>query len=160
MAALQLTGGAAIGASAIRLNRVKKSAIAIFLHSPGQAFKKALKSISGAGRTYVAAMTCAVVERALRHGVDYAVERENFGRPLIDYQGLRWSLVDVASWAGSGAACQLWRPMLWRAILMRRSKLTLAEKVFGRDCHPKCNRLHASNGCSGGYFRGTDTTVC
>jgi alkylation response protein AidB-like acyl-CoA dehydrogenase len=91
----QLTGGAAIGASAIRLNRVKVCDRDLFA-PPGQAFKRALKGISGA-RTYVAAMTCAVVERALRTAVDYAVERESFGRPLIDHQGLRWSLVDVAT---------------------------------------------------------------
>ncbi len=91
----QLTGGAAIGASAIRLNRVKVCDRDLFA-PPGQAFKRALKSISGA-RTYVAAMTCAVVERALGTAVDYAVERKSFGRPLIDHQGLRWSLVDVAT---------------------------------------------------------------
>jgi alkylation response protein AidB-like acyl-CoA dehydrogenase len=91
----QLTGGAAIGASAIRLNRVKVCDRDLFT-PPGQAFKRALKGISAA-RTYVAAMTCAVVERALRTAVDYAVERESFGRPLIGHQGLRWSLVDVAT---------------------------------------------------------------
>jgi alkylation response protein AidB-like acyl-CoA dehydrogenase len=74
----QLTGGAAIGASAIRLNRVKVCDRDLFA-PPGQAFKRALKGISGA-RTYVAAMTCAVVETALRTAVDYSVERESFGR--------------------------------------------------------------------------------
>jgi hypothetical protein len=35
--------------------------------------------------------------------------------------------------------------MLWRAILMHRSRRR-RKKVLGRDCHPKCDRLYASNG--------------
>ena len=91
----RLTGGAAIGASGVRLNRVKVRDRDLFA-PPGQAFKSALKSISGA-RTYVAAMACAVVETALRTAVAYAAERQSFGRPVLDHQGLRWSLVDVAA---------------------------------------------------------------
>jgi alkylation response protein AidB-like acyl-CoA dehydrogenase len=62
---------------------------------PGQAFKRALHSISAA-RVYVSAMACAVVE-TLRTAVAYAAERQSFGRSLLDHQGLRWSLADVAA---------------------------------------------------------------
>ena len=66
------------------------------LCSPGQAFKRALQSISAA-RVYVSAMACIVVETALRTAVAYAGERHSFGLPLLDHQGLRWSLVDIAT---------------------------------------------------------------
>ena len=42
-------------------------------------------------------MACAVVETALKIAVAYAAERQSFGRPVLDHQGLRWSLVDVAA---------------------------------------------------------------
>ena len=116
--------------------------------SQGQAFKRALKSISGA-RTYVAAMTCAVVERALRTAVDYAVERESFGRPLIDHQGLRWSLVDVAARLEAARLLTLQAAHFVALDLDAQFEAALTQKVFGRDLPPKCNRLHASNGCSG-----------
>jgi alkylation response protein AidB-like acyl-CoA dehydrogenase len=93
--AYDLIGGAAIGACGIRLRRVRVADRDLFA-PPGQAFKRALQSISAA-RVYVSAMACAVVETALRTAVAYAAERQSFGRPLLDHQGLRWSLADVAA---------------------------------------------------------------
>jgi alkylation response protein AidB-like acyl-CoA dehydrogenase len=93
--AYDLIGGAAIGACGIRLRRVRVADRDLFAQ-PGQAFKRALQSISAA-RVYVSAMACAVVETALRTAVAYAGERQSFGLPLLDHQGLRWSLVDVAT---------------------------------------------------------------
>ena len=89
----ELVGGAAIGACGVRLQRVRVADRDLFA-PPGQAFKRALHSISAA-RVYVSAMACAVVE-TLRTAVAYAAERQSFGRPLLDHQGLRWSLADVA----------------------------------------------------------------
>lgn len=93
--AYELIGGAAIGACGLRLRRVRVADRDLFA-PPGQAFKKALRSVSAA-RVYVSAMTCAVVETALRTAVAYAGERHSFGRPLLEHQGLKWSLVDVAT---------------------------------------------------------------
>jgi alkylation response protein AidB-like acyl-CoA dehydrogenase len=91
----ELVGGAAIGACGVRLQRVRVAEGDLFA-PPGQAFKRALQGISAA-RVYVSAMACAVVETALRTAVAYAAERQSFGRPLLDHQGLRWSLADVAA---------------------------------------------------------------
>ena len=93
--AYDLIGGAAIGACGICLRRVRVADRDLFA-PPGQAFKRALQSISAA-RVYVSAMACAVVETAIRTAVAYAGERHSFGLPLLDHQGLRWSLVDVAT---------------------------------------------------------------
>ncbi len=93
--AYDLVGGAAIGACGVRFSRVKVADRDLFA-PPGQAFKRALKSISAA-RVYVSAMACAVVETAIRTAVAYAGKRHSFGRPLLDHQGLRWSLVEVAT---------------------------------------------------------------
>ena len=93
--AYDLIGGAAIGACGIRLRRVRVADRDLFA-PPGQAFKRALQGMS-ATRVYVSAMACAVAETALRTAVVYAAERQSFGRPLLDHQGLRWSLADVAA---------------------------------------------------------------
>ncbi|MDX2155600.1 MAG: acyl-CoA dehydrogenase family protein [Hyphomicrobiaceae bacterium] len=66
------------------------------LMQPGEAFAKALGSINAA-RTHVAAMCCGVVGEALAIANQYARERKAFGQPLIEHQGLRWKLADIAS---------------------------------------------------------------
>jgi alkylation response protein AidB-like acyl-CoA dehydrogenase len=90
-----LIGGAAFGAAGIRLEGVRVPDVDLFA-PPGQAFKRALRGITGA-RVHVAAMVCATVETALRTAVDYAASRHSFGKPLLKHQGLRWQLADVAT---------------------------------------------------------------
>lgn len=63
---------------------------------PGDAFKTAMLSINGA-RTYVAGMLNAMLHASLCHAVQYAAKRQTFGKPIIEHQGLKWSLADVAT---------------------------------------------------------------
>ncbi|MFT7129565.1 MAG: alkylation response protein AidB-like acyl-CoA dehydrogenase [Gammaproteobacteria bacterium] len=63
---------------------------------PGDAFKSAMHSINGA-RTYVAGMLNAMMHASLSHAVQYAAKRQTFGKTLIEHQGLKWSLADVAT---------------------------------------------------------------
>ncbi|HEX7966576.1 MAG TPA: acyl-CoA dehydrogenase family protein [Stellaceae bacterium] len=90
-----LMGGHAIGAGGFRLRNFRVDGDALF-YPPGQAFKRALAGINGA-RTYVAAMCCGMVAESLRVALDHATRRQAFGKRLLDHQGLRWSLVDVAT---------------------------------------------------------------
>ena len=90
-----LMGGHAIGAGGFRLRNFRIEDDALF-YPPGQAFKRALAGINGA-RTYVAAMCCGMVAESLRVALDYATRRQAFGKRLLDHQGLRWSLADVAT---------------------------------------------------------------
>lgn len=69
---------------------------ALVLDPPGAAFKKAMRSINGA-RVHVAAMCVAAAEACLRTAIRYSVQREAFGKRLLDHQGLKWQLVDVAN---------------------------------------------------------------
>ena len=102
-----LMGGHAIGAGGFRLNGYRADEHALF-YPPGEAFKRALTSINGA-RTYVAAMCCGMVAESLSLALDYATRRRAFGKRLIDHQGLRWSLADVAT------DLEAARLMTWRA---------------------------------------------
>jgi alkylation response protein AidB-like acyl-CoA dehydrogenase len=90
-----LGAGMPIGAGGFRLEGYRAEA-AELLHPPGEAFKLAMASVNGA-RTYVAAMCCAMVERCLEVAIAYGKARTAFGRPIVENQGLRWLLADVAT---------------------------------------------------------------
>ena len=94
-AAYALAGVHAIGAAGFRLADYFAADDDLF-YPPGTAFKTALGSITGA-RIYVAAMCCGMVEEALELALARAWARSTFGQPLIERQGLRWMLADVAT---------------------------------------------------------------
>ncbi len=66
------------------------------LSPPGEGFKHALGTVNGA-RVYVASMCCGMMADALDSALEYGERRTAFGQPLLDHQGLRWSLADVAT---------------------------------------------------------------
>jgi len=90
-----LIGGHVIGAGGFTLDNYfapDEDLIAM----PGDAFKSAMSSINGA-RTYVAAMCAGMLNDAHKKAVTYGKERQSFGVPILQHQGLKWSLVDVAA---------------------------------------------------------------
>ena len=91
----ELMGGHAIGTGGFRLDGYEASAGDV-LAPPGKGFIVALSMINGA-RTYVASMCCSMIRASLITAVRYCSERRSFGRPLIEHQGLAWSLADVAN---------------------------------------------------------------
>lgn len=62
---------------------------------PGQALKTSMTAVNAA-RVHVAAMCIATLRAALREAVDYCGVRTAFGKPLLEHQGLRWELAEVA----------------------------------------------------------------
>ncbi len=90
-----LMGGHPIGAGEFELDNYF-APDEDMLAPPGEAFKIAMTSINGA-RTYVAAMCAGLIKDALGKAVAYGKERNSFGAPIISHQGLKWSLVDVAT---------------------------------------------------------------
>ncbi len=93
--AFALQGSHAIGAGGFRLRDCFVPDEAV-LDPPGEAFRRSLQGINGA-RCYVAAMCAGMLESAIAVAVRYASERRAFGRPIVEFQGLRWSLVDAAN---------------------------------------------------------------
>lgn len=88
-----LPGGYAIGAGGFQLDDYFVPDDAL-LDPPGTGLKRSLVGINGA-RTYVAAMCAGMLEAGLATAVRYVAGRDAFGQKLIDFQGLRWSLVDA-----------------------------------------------------------------
>jgi alkylation response protein AidB-like acyl-CoA dehydrogenase len=89
----ELHGAHAIGAGGFRLEDYLAPNETL-LDPPGRSFEAVMTGINGA-RCYVAAMCAGMLESAIEHAVLYANQREAFGHKLIEFQGLRWSLVDA-----------------------------------------------------------------
>jgi alkylation response protein AidB-like acyl-CoA dehydrogenase len=67
----------------------------------GVAFPSALRAIDIA-RVFVGAMGSGAMTAALRVATTYANERQQFGRPLAEFQGLRWLLAELATAVTAG----------------------------------------------------------
>ncbi|HUD51874.1 acyl-CoA dehydrogenase family protein, partial [Parvibaculum sp.] len=93
--AYSLLGGHAIGAGGFALDEYFVPDEDM-LAGPGMAFKLAMQSVNGA-RVYVAAMCAGLLASSLETALAYGAKRQAFGKSLIEHQGLRWSLADVAT---------------------------------------------------------------
>ncbi|MFJ9827785.1 acyl-CoA dehydrogenase family protein [Streptomyces sp. NPDC101160] len=72
----------------------------------GQGFAIALAALDS-GRLGIAACAVGVAQAALDAAVAYARERRQFGRPIADFQGLRFLLADMATQIEAGRALYL-----------------------------------------------------
>jgi butyryl-CoA dehydrogenase len=66
------------------------------LGNEGDGFKIAMKALDG-GRIGIAAQSVGVAQAAFDAAVKYAKKREQFGRPISKFQGLRWMIADMAT---------------------------------------------------------------
>lgn len=62
----------------------------------GEGFKIAMANLN-IGRIGIAAQALGIGEAALEHAVAYAKEREQFGRPIAQHQGISFKLADMAT---------------------------------------------------------------
>lgn len=72
----------------------------------GSGFGVAMSALA-AGRLGIAACAVGLAQAALDHAVGYAREREQFGRPIIDLQGLGFLLADMATQVSAARAVTL-----------------------------------------------------
>ncbi|EPH42433.1 acyl-CoA dehydrogenase family protein [Streptomyces aurantiacus] len=72
----------------------------------GQGFAIALSALDS-GRLGIAACAIGVAQAALAEALRYATERRQFGRPIADFQGLRFMLADMATQIEAGRALYL-----------------------------------------------------
>ncbi|MBQ0829631.1 acyl-CoA dehydrogenase family protein [Streptomyces tagetis] len=76
------------------------------LGDEGQGFAIALSALES-GRLGIAACAIGVAQAALDEAVGYATGRRQFGRPVSDFQGLRFMLADMATQIEAGRALYL-----------------------------------------------------
>lgn len=73
--------------------RVPKSAV---LGEPGRGFRIALHSLDS-GRISVGAQALGIAQAAFDRSLKYAQEREQFGQPIANFQGISFKLADMAT---------------------------------------------------------------
>jgi hypothetical protein len=76
------------------------------LGDEGEGFSIALGALDG-GRLGISAVATGLAQGALDHAVAYAKERQQFGKPIIDHQGLGFLLADMAAAVESSRATYL-----------------------------------------------------
>ncbi|MET7292535.1 acyl-CoA dehydrogenase family protein [Streptomyces griseoloalbus] len=72
----------------------------------GLGFAIALSALDG-GRLGIAACAIGLAQAALDEALGYATERRQFGKPIADFQGLRFMLADMATQIEAGRALYL-----------------------------------------------------
>ena len=91
--------------AAIRLDDVPIAADRL-VGEPGRGLAIALSALDS-GRLGVSAVAVGLAQAALDVAVDYAVEREAFGRPIAEHQGVQFLLADMAAAVESARATYL-----------------------------------------------------
>ncbi|MFJ8108458.1 acyl-CoA dehydrogenase family protein [Streptomyces sp. NPDC096132] len=91
------------------------------LGDEGQGFAIALAALDS-GRLGIAACAVGLAQAALDEAVAHAHQRRQFGRPLADFQGLRFLLADMATRVESG-----------RALYLAAARLRDAGRPFARQ---------------------------
>ncbi|MFE7126835.1 acyl-CoA dehydrogenase family protein [Streptomyces sp. NPDC057617] len=97
----------------------------------GQGFAIALSALDS-GRLGIAACAIGVAQAALDEAVEYATGRRQFGRPIADFQGLRFLLADMATRIEAGRALYLAAARLRDAGLPFSQQAAMA-KLFCTD---------------------------
>ncbi|WP_030175666.1 acyl-CoA dehydrogenase [Streptomyces sp. NRRL S-813] len=91
------------------------------LGEEGQGFAIALSALDS-GRLGIAACAVGLAQAALDEAVAYATDRQQFGRPIADFQGLRFMLADMATQIEAG-----------RALYLAAARLRDAGRPFARQ---------------------------
>ena len=101
------------------------------LGTEGQGFTIALSALDG-GRLGIAACAVGLAQGALDYAVEYAKVRKQFGRPIIDNQGLSFLLADMATAVESA-----------RALYLSAARRRDAGEAYGR--YAAMAKLHATD---------------
>ncbi|KGP74166.1 acyl-CoA dehydrogenase [Pontibacillus yanchengensis] len=100
------------------------------LGEEGEGFKIAMANLN-IGRIGIAAQSLGIAEAALEESVAYAKEREQFGKPIAQYQGISFKLADMAT------AVEASKLLTYNAASLR---------TRGKDCGKEASmaKMHAS----------------
>jgi butyryl-CoA dehydrogenase len=112
-----------------------------------EGFKIAMATLDG-GRIGIGAQALGIAQRALDESVRYSKEREAFGHPIADFQGLQWRMADMAT------RVECARLLVYRAARMKDagqafSREASMAKLFASETAMFC--AHAAVQMFGGY---------
>lgn len=87
----------------------------------GQGFKIAMQTLDG-GRNGIAAQAVGIAQGAMDAAVDYAKEREQFGKPIAANQGISFKLADMAT------SIEASRLLTYQAAWLESNKLSYSKE--------------------------------
>lgn len=102
----------------------------------GEGFKQAMNVLDG-GRISIASLSCGIARGAFESSLKYAKEREQFGKPIANFQGISFKLSDMAT---EIEAAEL---LTYQAAYRKNNKLPLTKegaiaKYFSSEVAVKC----------------------
>lgn len=102
----------------------------------GDGFKQAMKVLDG-GRISIASLSCGIARGAFEAALKYAKEREQFGKPIANFQGISFKLSDMAT---EIEAAEL---LTYQAAYRKNNKLPMTKhgaiaKYFSSEVAVKC----------------------
>jgi butyryl-CoA dehydrogenase len=119
----------------------------LVLGSADQGFRIAMATLDG-GRIGIGAQALGIAQRALDETLRYSQERQAFGHPIAEFQGLQWRMADMAT------RIEAARLLVYRAARMKDSgqpystQASMA-KLFASETANFC--AHAAVQTFGGY---------
>ncbi len=92
------------------------------LGDEGAGMKMALQGLN-VGRIGIAAQALGIAQASLDEAVKYAHERKQFGRRIIDFQGIRWKIADMAT------SLEASRQMVYRAARLKDAGKNISKEA-------------------------------
>jgi hypothetical protein len=118
------------------------------LGEPGQGFVQAMQVLEG-GRIAMAAMAVGLAQGALDQAVRYARERQAFGRPIGEFQGLQGMLADLATEVEAARLLTLraaYGKDRGRPVVKEASMAKVFAAEVGMKCATKAVQIHGGYG--------------
>ncbi len=102
-------------------------------------FAIAMATLDG-GRIGIAAQALGIAQRALDLAVDYARQRETFGKPIAQHQAIQWMIADMATRVEAA------RLLTWKAATLKDRYWDAPLDVQAQMCGQACSmaKLYAS----------------
>jgi alkylation response protein AidB-like acyl-CoA dehydrogenase len=119
----------------------------------GRGLHQTLSTLDG-GRIGIGALSIGLAQAAFEYAVNYARERQAFGKPIADQQAIQWMLADAAT------EIEAARIMLYKAAWLKEqgrphNKEAAMAKMFATEMAERACRnaiqIHGGNGYSSGY---------
>jgi butyryl-CoA dehydrogenase len=119
----------------------------------GRGLHQTLATLDG-GRIGIAAITIGLAQAAFEHAVNYARERQAFGKPIAEQQAIQWMLADAAT------EIELARTMLYKTAWLKEqgspfNKEAAMAKLFATEMAERVCRnaiqVHGGYGYSSAY---------
>ncbi len=92
------------------------------LGEPGSGLRQMLQTLDS-GRISIAAQALGIGQAVLEESLEYARQREQFGKPIGEFQAVQWKLADIATQLD---AAEL---LIWRAALLEDRKMPFEKEA-------------------------------